>query len=390
MEVKIINNRPVKIWTNDVEESAMRQIENLTTLPFLHHHLAIMPDVHAGMGMPIGGVLACDGAVIPNAVGVDIGCGMCAVKTNWKMEDLPAHVIRKEIMKGIRARIPLGMDHHKEAQDAKYLPQGHDIDKMEIVKRRQHSILHEVGTLGGGNHFIELQKDEEGNLWIMIHSGSRNLGKQVGDYYNKIAVSLNEKWHSVVSPEIRLPFLPHGTREFGAYWNEMKYCIDFALCNRRLMMERIQEVIADSLKGIEFEPMINIAHNYAAFEHHFGKDVIVHRKGATLAREGVIGIIPGSQGTASYIVEGLGNPDSFCSCSHGAGRVLSRKAAIKTLDMDAEVRNLEAKGIIHAIRCQDDMQEASGAYKDIDTVIANESDLVKVKTKLLPIAVIKG
>lgn len=390
MEVKIINNRPVKIWTNDVEESAMRQIENLTTLPFLHHHLAIMPDVHAGMGMPIGGVLACDGAVIPNAVGVDIGCGMCAVKTNWKMEDLPPHVIRKEIMKGIRARIPLGMEHHKEAQDAKYLPQGHDIDKMEIVKRRQHSILHEVGTLGGGNHFIELQKDEEGNLWIMIHSGSRNLGKQVGDYYNKIAVSLNEKWHSVVSPEIRLPFLPHGTREFGAYWNEMKYCIDFALCNRRLMMERIQEVIADSLKGIEFEPMINIAHNYAAFEHHFGKDVIVHRKGATLAREGVIGIIPGSQGTASYIVEGLGNPDSFCSCSHGAGRVLSRKAAIKTLDMDAEVRNLEAKGIIHAIRCQDDMQEASGAYKDIDTVIANESDLVKVKTKLLPIAVIKG
>ena len=390
MEVKIINNRPVKIWTNDVEESAMRQIENLTTLPFLHHHVAIMPDVHTGMGMPIGGVLACDGAVIPNAVGVDIGCGMCAVKTNWKVEDLPPHVIRKEIMKGIRARIPLGMDHHKEAQDAKYLPQGHNIDKMEIVKRRQISILHEVGTLGGGNHFIELQKDEEGNLWIMIHSGSRNLGKQVGDYYNKIAASLNEKWHSVVSPEIRLPFLPHGTREFGAYWNEMKYCIDFALCNRRLMMERIQEVIADSLKGIEFEPMINIAHNYAAFEHHFGKDVIVHRKGATLAREGVIGIIPGSQGTASYIVEGLGNPDSFCSCSHGAGRVLSRKAAIKTLDMDAEVRNLEAKGIIHAIRCQDDMQEASGAYKDIDTVIANESDLVKVKTKLLPIAVIKG
>ena len=390
MEVKIINNRPVKIWTNDVEETAMRQIENLTTLPFLHHHLAIMPDVHAGMGMPIGGVLACDGAVIPNAVGVDIGCGMCAVKTNWKMEDLPPHVIRKEIMKGIRARIPLGMEHHKEAQDAKYLPQGHNIDKMEIVKRRQISILHEVGTLGGGNHFIELQKDEEGNLWIMIHSGSRNLGKQVGDYYNKIAVSLNEKWHSVVSPEIRLPFLPHGTREFGAYWNEMKYCIDFALCNRRLMMERIQEVIADSLKGIEFEPMINIAHNYAAFEHHFGKDVIVHRKGATLAREGVIGIIPGSQGTASYIVEGLGNPDSFCSCSHGAGRVLSRKAAIKTLDMNAEVRNLEAKGIIHAIRCQDDMQEASGAYKDIDTVIANESDLVKLKTKLLPIAVIKG
>lgn len=390
MEVKILNNRPVKIWTNDVEESAMRQIENLTTLPFLYHHLAIMPDVHTGMGMPIGGVLACDGAVIPNAVGVDIGCGMCAVKTNWNVEDLSAEVIRKKIMKGIRERIPLGMDHHKEAQDEKYSPQGHDIEKMEIVKRRQDSIRHEVGTLGGGNHFIELQKDEEGYLWIMIHSGSRNLGKQVGDFYNQLAASLNAKWHSVVSPDIRLPFLAQGTREFGMYWNEMKYCIDFALCNRKLMMERIEEVIADSLNGIEFEPMINIAHNYAAVENHFDKNVIVHRKGATLAREGIIGIIPGSQGTASYIVEGLGNPDSFCSCSHGAGRVLSRKAAIKTLDMNAEIQNLEAKGIIHAIRCQDDMQEASGAYKDIDTVIANESDLVKVKTKLLPIAVIKG
>ena len=390
MEVKMINNRPVKIWTDNVEESAMRQIENLTTLPFLFHHLSIMPDVHAGMGMPIGGVLACKDAVIPNAVGVDIGCGMCAVKTNWKVSDIPTDVLRKQIMRGIRKRIPLGMDHHKEAQDEKYLPTGHDIDKMEIVKRRQASITKEVGTLGGGNHFIELQKDEDDNLWIMIHSGSRNLGKQVGDYYNKIAATLNERWHSVVPADIRLPFLARGSKEFEMYWNEMKYCVDFALCNRKLMMERIEEVIADSLSGIDFEPMINIAHNYAAFEHHFGENVIVHRKGATLAREGVIGIIPGSQGTASYIVEGLGNPDSFCSCSHGAGRLMSRTMAIKTLDMQQEVAQLEAKGIVHAIRSQEDMQEATGAYKDIETVIANEADLVKVLTRLLPIAVIKG
>lgn len=390
MEVKIINNRPVKIWTNDVDEKAMEQIENLTTLPFLHHHLAIMPDVHAGMGMPIGGVLACEDAVIPNAVGVDIGCGMCAVKTNWKVSDIPTDILRKEIMRGIRNQIPLGMNHHKQSQDEKYLPQGFDIDKMEIVKHRQQAILHEIGTLGGGNHFIELQKDEEDTLWIMIHSGSRNLGKLVGDHYNNIAKNLNKLWHSVVSPDIRLPFLPRGTKEFGAYWNEMKYCIEFALCNRKLMMQRIEEVISYAIPGIEFEPMINIAHNYAAMEHHFGKDVIVHRKGATLAQEGVIGIIPGSQGTASYIVEGLGNPDSFNSCSHGAGRVLSRKAAIRTLDMASEVAQLEAKGIIHAIRCQDDMQEASGAYKDIEDVIANESDLVKVRTRLLPVAVIKG
>ena len=390
MEVKMINNRPVKIWTDNVEDSAMRQIENLTTLPFLFHHLAIMPDVHAGMGMPIGGVLACKDAVIPNAVGVDIGCGMCAVKTNWKVSAIPIEILRKEIMKGIRERIPLGMDHHKEAQDEKYLPEGHDIDKLVVVKRRQQSIRHEVGTLGGGNHFIELQKDEKGTLWIMIHSGSRNLGKQVGDFYNKIATTLNERWFSNVSPDIHLPFLARGSREFEMYWKEMRFCIDFALCNRKLMMERIEEVLADSLKGIEFEPMINIAHNYAAMENHFGQNVIVHRKGATLAREGVIGIIPGSQGTASYIVEGLGNPDSFCSCSHGAGRVMSRTMAIKTLDMHQEVEQLEAKGIVHAIRSQEDMQEASGAYKDIEEVIANEADLVRVKTRLLPVAVIKG
>ena len=224
----------------------------------------------------------------------------------------------------------------------------------------------------------------------MIHSGSRNLGSRVGEHYNNIARVLNEKWHSVVKPELRLSFLPWGTKEFEMYWNEMRFCIDFALCNRRLMMQRIEEVIADALPGIEFEPMINIAHNYAAFEHHYGEDVIVHRKGATLAREGVVGIIPGSQGTASYIVEGVGNPESFCSCSHGAGRVMSRSAAIKTLDMAEEVAQLEAKGIVHAIRCQDDMQEASGAYKDIETVIKNELDLVKIKTRLLPIAVIKG
>ena len=390
MNVKIINDRPVKIWTDDVEESAMQQIENLCTLPFLYHHLAIMPDVHAGMGMPIGGVLACVDAVIPNAVGVDIGCGMCAVKTNWRVEDISADVLRKQIMRGIRERIPLGMDHHKERQDESYLPQGHDIDKLTVVKAQYISAQRQVGTLGGGNHFIELQRDEQGMLWIMIHSGSRNLGKQVGDHYNKLAVMLNERWHSMVKPELRLAFLPLRTQEFNDYWAEMQYCVEFALCNRRLMMERIQEVIADALPGIEFEPMINIAHNYAAWEHHYGKNVIVHRKGATLAREGIVGIIPGSQGTASYIVEGLGNPDSFNSCSHGAGRLMSRTAAVKTLSLEDEVKKLNDQGIVHAIRSQRDLEEAAGAYKDIEQVINNELDLVKILTRLLPIAVIKG
>ena len=390
METKIINNRPVKIWANSVDAKAMQQIENLTTLPFLFHHLAIMPDVHAGMGMPIGGVLACKDVVIPNAVGVDIGCGMCAVKSNYKVTDISQDVLRKKIMNGIRQRIPLGMAHHTQPQPETCLPNGHEVERMEVVKRRQSAIVYEVGTLGGGNHFIELQKDEEGNLWVMLHSGSRNLGKLVCEHYNKLAQQLNARWHTVVDEKLRLPFLPVGSAEFKNYWAEMQYCIDFALCNRSLMMQRIQEVITDALPGISFEPMINIAHNYAAWENHYGQNVIVHRKGATLAREGMVGIIPGSQGTASYIVEGLGNAASFNSCSHGAGRVLSRTAAIASLDLQAEVAQLEAKGIIHAIRSQDDMQEATGAYKDIEEVIANQTDLIKVKTKLLPIAVIKG
>lgn len=390
MQVKIINNREVKIWTDYVEESAMRQIENLTTLPFLFHHLAIMPDVHSGMGMPIGGVLACDGVIVPNAVGADIGCGMCAVKTNWKVAEIPTEILRDKIMADIHARIPLGMNHHEQAQDKAFLPQDYDLDQLKVVKLQLENIRHQVGTLGGGNHFIELQRDEEDTLWVMIHSGSRNLGKKVGEYYNEVAATLNEKWYSTVKPEIQMPFLARESKEFGMYWKEMNYCVDFALCNRRLMMQRIQEVLAEALPGIAFEPMINIAHNYAAFERHFGKDVIVHRKGATLARKGIIGIIPGSQGTASYIVEGLGNPESFCSCSHGAGRKLSRKEAIRNLDMEAELTRLNAKGILHAIQCQDDMQEATGAYKDIEEVIANELDLIKVKTRLLPIAVVKG
>ena len=390
MKVMMINNRPVKIWTNEVEDLAMEQIANLASLPFLFHHLAIMPDVHAGMGMPIGGVLATVDAVIPNAVGVDIGCGMCAVKSNWRVADIDKEVLRDTIMSGIRKAIPVGFAHHDKAQDEKFMPTGYDISTLKIVSEEYESAKAQIGTLGGGNHFIELQRDEEGFLWVMIHSGSRNLGKKVCDYYDKKAIALNELWHSEVKSNLRLAFLPKGTPEHEAYWREMQYCVDFALCNRRLMMERIKDVIASALPGIEFEPMINIAHNYAAIEHHFGHDVIVHRKGATMVREGVTGIIPGSQGTASYIVEGLGNPESFCSCSHGSGRVMSRSKAKENLDLETEIKRLDDQGIIHGITTVDDLDEAAGAYKDIETVINNELDLVKIKTRLLPVAVVKG
>lgn len=220
--------------------------------------------------------------------------------------------------------------------------------------------------------------------------GSRNLGKQVGDFYNDKAESLNRRWYSVVPSEINLPFLPLKTDEFSQYWAEMEYCVSFALCNRSLMMRRIQEVIGDTIEGAEFEPMINIAHNYAAWENHFGENCIVHRKGATIAELESSASSPGSQGTCSYITEGLGNPQSFMSCSHGAGRRLSRTAARNELSLEEEIGRLERIGVIHAIRNRDDLDEAAGAYKNIDEVMAAQSDLVAIRTRLSPIAVIKG
>ena len=386
----LINDTPVKIWARTVDPSAYKQIMNLATLPFVYHHLAFMPDVHAGVGMTIGGVLAARGAVIPNAVGVDIGCGMCAVKTNIRVEDLTSETLRKGFMRGIRKQVPLGMDHHKTAQDEALMPQGYDIDSMNVVSKQYKSALKQLGTLGGGNHFIELQRDQDGWMWVMIHSGSRNLGLQVGQYYNEKAKNLNRIWFSNVNPDIDLAFLPVKTQEFKDYWTEMEYCVQFALANRRLMMDRICSVIKDNVPDAEFEPMINIAHNYAAWENHFGENVIVHRKGATRAREGEIGIIPGSQGTRSYITEGLGNSDSFMSCSHGAGRVMSRKEADRPLDLKAQQEKLDSRGIVHAIRCQKDLEEASSAYKNIDEVMACQADLTKIVTTLEPIAVIKG
>lgn len=390
MEVKVINNVIVKNWATELDEHGRQEVDNICKLPFIHHHLALMPDAHGGKGMPIGGVLATKGVVIPNAVGVDIGCGMCAVKTNVRVEEVTQEVLRKKILRGIRKQIPLGMAHHKQAQPEEYMPQGFDTDSMTVIRRELTSAHKQVGTLGGGNHFIEIQRDDEGWMWIMIHSGSRNLGKQVGDYYNNKAESLNRRWYSVVPSEINLPFLPLKTDEFRQYWAEMEYCVAFALCNRSLMMQRIEEVIGDTLSGAEFEPIINIAHNYAAWENHFGENCIVHRKGATLATAGTTGIIPGSQGTCSYITEGLGNPESFMSCSHGAGRRLSRTAARNELSLEDEIGRLERLGVIHAIRGRDDLDEAAGAYKNIDEVMAAQSDLVRIRTRLSPVAVIKG
>lgn len=386
---KITTERlPIKMWLNDLEEGALQQAKNLANLPFAFHHVALMPDCHQGFGMPIGGVLALDNVIIPNAVGVDIGCGMCAVKTT--LEHI-SHPQLKDLMSDIRQVIPLGFKHHKSPQDEKYMPAVTDVDKMEVVSREYENARFQVGTLGGGNHFIEIQKGNDGKIWIMIHSGSRNIGKQVADHYNRLAIKLNEQWKSPVARSVQLAYLPLDTPESQAYIREMQYCVDFAFANRKLMMDRITDIFSDQFAS-DFNafPIINIAHNYAAKESHFGKEVIVHRKGATLAEKDTTGIIPGSQGTQTYVVKGKGNPESFNSCSHGAGRIMGRKQAQRSLNLKEEIRKLNEKGIIHAVRSVRDLDEAASAYKDINLVMKNQQDLVEVLVELTPLAVVKG
>lgn len=373
----------IKSWCEAPENETIQQAENLARLPFAFKQICLMPDTHLGYGMPIGGILATKSVVVPNAVGVDIGCGMCAVRTD--LAEISTDTI-KSIMGKIRQRIPVGFNRHGEPQSVtmpnieEYVP---------VVDREYKSATCQVGTLGGGNHFIEIQRGNDGYVWIMVHSGSRNLGKQVADTYNKAAIELNEKWHSRIPKEWELAFLPLDDELGQQYMHEMQYCVDFAFANRKLMVERIKEIFHDATDCI-FGELINIAHNYARMENHFGQNVLVHRKGATSAREGETGIIPGSQGTASYIVTGKGNPESFMSCSHGAGRAMGRKQAQRTLNLDEEIKRLDDKGIIHGIRTTKDLDEAAGAYKPIETVMEEQQDLVNIAVKLEPLAVIKG
>jgi tRNA-splicing ligase RtcB len=308
----------------------------------------------------------------------------------------------------IRKVIPVGFSHQQKAQDRELMPSKlYKIDEknstVPICSREFESALKQLGTLGGGNHFIEIQKDESNNIWIMIHSGSRNLGYKVAKHYNKVAQEINLKYYSKVDKKAQLAFLPIGTKEAKRYIDEMKYCLEFAYANRLLMMKRIIKIFQDTfnlvggeiLSDYDFEALkdngiINIHHNYATLEGHFGKNVWVHRKGATSAKKGEIGIIPGSQGTASYIVKGKGNKESFMSCSHGAGRRMSRTKARNELNLEQEQKILENKGIIHSIRNKKSLDEASSAYKDIEEVISSQSDLIDPIVKLQPLAVIKG
>ncbi len=377
---------PAKLWLEEVEDACMKQIVDLASLPYVFKHVAVMPDAHAGMGMPIGGVLATKGVIVPNAVGVDIGCGMCAMRTNLKASALPQEALAR-VLSHIRRTIPLGFEHQTVAAEESCLPEA-DWDKLPYLRGKKMQMRHEIGTLGGGNHFIEIQKDAAtDDVWVMLHSGSRHIGLSVANHYNRQAEFWCGKWYADTLPD--LAFLPIETSEAKNYLNEMNYCVRFAFANRQKMMEEIKQGFADACPDVEFKESVNIAHNYAAWEKHYGVNVLVHRKGATSAKAGETGIIPGSMGTKSYIVKGLGNPESFMSCSHGAGRRLSRKQAIKTLSLEEECRKMDEKGILYSMS-QSGLDEAPGAYKDIETVLENEKDLVEPLVELVPLAVVKG
>lgn len=388
MMQRVINTEriPIKMWLTEIEEGAMLQARNLANLPFAFRHIALMPDAHQGYGMPIGAILAAENTVVPNAVGVDIGCGMCALRTPLGQISRTA---KEEWSRLIPQRIPTGHKHHKQVQDLEQMPLWKDLPP--IVEREFESARTQLGTLGGGNHFIELQKGSDGYLWLMLHSGSRNIGKQVADYYNQLARKRNEQWHSKVPANVNLAYLPLDTDEALLYIREMEYCVAFALANRRLLMSRAAEVLMEVVnQGFPIETMIHATHNYASAETHFGKELMIHRKGATSAKENEPGIIPGSQGSPSFIVRGKGNPESFCSCAHGAGRKMGRRQAQRALDLAKEQKHLNDLGVTHRLQSPRDLDEAPGAYKDIEEVMQLQNDLVEVVTRLQPLVVVKG
>ncbi|MDP4178470.1 MAG: RtcB family protein [Bacillota bacterium] len=408
----VINNeqtkKPIKIWLENeesLEDTCLEQAYKLSQLPFIHKWVALMPDTHAGMGMPIGGVIACKNVIIPNAVGVDIGCGMSFIGTDIKVDDIkgittPNGSLFKGIIGDILRNVPVGFAHHKTAKPCDALDRAkEEMDKYKSQPELTGQIedgYFQVGTLGGGNHFIEIQEDEEGCLGIMLHSGSRNFGKRICDYFNKAAKELNEKWYSKVPPEDRLAFLPADTKEGIDYINWMNLALDFAKENRDSMMVEIKNVLEKWISKytkIKFKYTIevNCHHNYASIENHYDSNVWVHRKGAIRAREGEIGIIPGAMGSYSYIVIGKGNQESFYSCSHGAGRRYSRKAAMENFTVEQVMLDLKQQNVVLGKTSKKDVPEESRfAYKDIEEVMKSQTELVTPIKRLKTLGVVKG
>jgi tRNA-splicing ligase RtcB (3'-phosphate/5'-hydroxy nucleic acid ligase) len=381
------NRIPIKSWCRDIEPGAMKQAVNLTKLPFVYGHVALMADCHEGFGMPIGGVIACKDTIVPNAVGVDIGCGMCAVQTGISVSSVDQDTVRI-ILNRIRAVIPMGFDHHRTTQDWRGFGGAPD---LPVIQREIDSARKQLGTLGGGNHFIEIQAGSDGWVWLMLHSGSRNFGYKIAREYHGKALAFCQQ-RGLDLPDKDLAYLPLDASLAQEYLAAMDFALSFAAENRRQMKQVCCDIMQFETR-CSFTHEINIQHNFAAQETHYGRTLVVHRKGATRASKGVEGIIPGSMGTSSYIVQGLGNPDSFESCSHGAGRVMGRNDANRTLTYEQVKQAM--KGIVfdtwpRGRKGKIDLSEAPQAYKNIDRVIDAQEDLVEVLVKLKPLGVVKG
>jgi tRNA-splicing ligase RtcB len=391
MEVTQAGGTPIKIWIkdmwNNLEPQALEQAKKVSRLPFIHKHVALMPDAHLGKGACVGSVIASAGAVVPALVGVDIGCGMFAAKTNLNANDLPDSL--REIRFAIEAVVPVGHNSHKNARN--FEKSGMDPTKLTVYdqldSRVQARLGTQIGTLGGGNHFVEICLDENSDVWIMMHSGSRNIGKEVAERHIGKAQGIMKQLFIQLEDK-DLSYFAAGTVEYQNYLHDVMWCQEYAMKNRQAMFDNTFDVMKKVFPQLKVVgDVTSCHHNYISLENHYGKNVIVTRKGAIRAREGDLGIIPGSMGTKSYIVRGLGNKESFCSCSHGAGRVMSRSEAKRTFtieDLKAQTEGVECRKDAGAI------DEIPGAYKDIDTVMENQSDLVEIMYTLKQVMCIKG
>jgi tRNA-splicing ligase RtcB len=390
---------PVKVWTADLEPEARRQLENVSRLPIVHGHIAAMPDVHVGIGATVGSVIPTKGAIIPAAVSVDIGCGMNAVQLSITAKDLPTSL--GQIRSAIEAAVPVGFDMHAAAKGrgGKREKAAKEMEKglKEIAERNpriaamqknfDETWVRQLGTLGGGNHFIEVCLDESQNVWVMLHSGSRGIGNVIGRYFIERARREMERT-DVHLPDRDLAWFAEGSPAFDEYVDAVHWAQDYALENRRRMMDAVLDAIRPHVPAFRIVgEAINCHHNYVAREKHFGENLLVTRKGAIRAGEGEMGIIPGSMGAKSFIVRGKGNPESLCSCAHGAGRRMSRTEAKKRFSA-ADVERQTA-----GVECRKDagvVDEIPGAYKDVEEVMRNQSDLVDIVHTLRQVVCVKG
>lgn len=397
--------RPIKAWIDGVEleDEARVQLLNVAGMPFVHKHIAVMPDVHWGMGATVGSVVPTIGAIIPAAVGVDIGCGMMAVQTSLKASDLPDNL--HGVRSAIEAAVPHGRSDNGGADDVGRhrgdMPAivvesfaalsgdlGKIVGKHEKIERAAEGCMAHLGTLGTGNHFIEVCLDQDSTVWIMLHSGSRGIGNKIGSYFIEKAKGDMRRWFINLADE-NLAYIPEGSEVFSDYMEALHWAQGFARKNRETMMALVIAALKTEL-GRDFDAAVmavNCHHNYVSKEHHFGKNVWLTRKGAVRAREGDMGIIPGSMGVQSYIVRGKGNPESFCSCSHGAGRRMSRRQAEKQFTVEDHIKATEG------VECRKDasvIDETPMAYKSIDAVMAAQADLVEIVHTLKGVVCVKG